>query len=1223
MINTKLNKTGFPAVGIITIALAFIIVYLSDIGFNSFRGGQRFQHNFIKKIESTYGYIDNIKNKSFGDAAKLTISAKERGISLLVFEGDELIFWSDNNTPFKNLNIKSVKGDTVLSIANIKYYLLLKKVERKTFIGLIHLESNYQYQNKFLINGIHPGFDVSGGAIVLNDNSSDAYKIYNEKGKHVFSLEFKDKPIKQNNLLNALATAMLFLGLLIILFALKIWLINSERKIPLKILLIVALIIVVRSLMLYTEILKERFFLFDSFIYATRFAPTFGDLMINSILILFFAYLIYRYLNVPGKYLRNSYNRNAWIGILNLIFVFVLWYAQSISKGLILHSSIQILANNISQISHTTLLAYLVFAINYFTVLIIAIWIHKNLVGVKFYLLAINCCVWLLVFYVLSFPLKISVDIFTVIFGFILYSTVRLVKFKFEGNTIFSSLVFFLLIFSVYILTFTSYYNLKKENTYNNTFAVSLSNEHDPVAEYLFEDLYKDIRTDSIVVDILSQKPVEVLKLYTYLSKNYFIGFWKKYDRRITVCRPVDSVLVEVPDFMWYHCYDYFKTYIEEMGVKVQSSPFYYLDNYTGLISYLGWLEFSAEKTDEISLFIELESKLTTAPLGYPELLLDETIQKNNRINGISYAKYYRENLISHTGNYNYSLKSGMFELETNSKFYSLKHSNHKHLVYRPDQDSLIVISRKVLRLIDMVVLFSYIFVFYYLIALLLIFILVSSYRHLSFRGSLRNKIQFSVILILIASMLLISGSTIWFNIRKYNQTQFRVIKEKIQSVYVELEHKLTFEKTLTKYWSSDKYDNLDQLLIKFSDVFYSDINLYDTDGMLLATSRPEIFQLGFQDEKMNPIAYHKMHSEKLAQFVHREKINKLSYLSAYVPFLNSEGKVLAYLNLPYFTKQRELQEDITTLTVAIINIYVLLIVITIIIAVVIANQITKPLEMIQARFRNLAVGEKYETIKYNRQDEIGNLVLEYNNMVNELEKSIEKLAKSERESAWRHMAKQVAHEIKNPLTPMRLSVQQLQRAWNDKTESFDKYLKRVTETLIEQIDNLSTIAGEFSNFAKMPTAKLQNIAVDKVLTRSVKLFADNERIKVSLNIKEQGLFVEADPEQLNRVFINIIKNGIQSIPFNQEGRIKIKLYKKNKLAVVEIQDNGKGIPDNVKPKLFIPNFTTKTSGMGLGLAIVKNVLDQIGGEIELSTIINKGTLFKISLPLVSGNIET
>jgi nitrogen fixation/metabolism regulation signal transduction histidine kinase len=287
--------------------------------------------------------------------------------------------------------------------------------------------------------------------------------------------------------------------------------------------------------------------------------------------------------------------------------------------------------------------------------------------------------------------------------------------------------------------------------------------------------------------------------------------------------------------------------------------------------------------------------------------------------------------------------------------------------------------------------------------------------------------------------------------------------------------------------------------------------------------------------------------------------------------------------------------------------------------AVFISEKITSPLRYLQEKFSKIKLGESYERIAYTSKDEIGDLVQEYNRMVDELGHSVELLAKSERESAWREMAKQVAHEIKNPLTPMKLSIQQLQRAWNDKSENLNEYFAEVTKLIIEQIDNLSHIATEFSNFAKMPRTKPERIELGNLLNGIIKLFSESG-VKIMLHMEnEQNYFVFADKEQLSRVFINLATNAIQAIPDNRQGIIEIILKQLENNIMIIVHDNGQGIPDNLLSKMFQPNFTTKSAGMGLGLAISKSIIENSGGKINVSTTVGEGTTFTIILPEALG----
>ena len=237
--------------------------------------------------------------------------------------------------------------------------------------------------------------------------------------------------------------------------------------------------------------------------------------------------------------------------------------------------------------------------------------------------------------------------------------------------------------------------------------------------------------------------------------------------------------------------------------------------------------------------------------------------------------------------------------------------------------------------------------------------------------------------------------------------------------------------------------------------------------------------------------------------------------------------------------------------------------------------------------------------------------------MLVKLEQSSELLAKSERESAWREMAKQVAHEIKNPLTPMKLNIQHLQRVVETNPDDINERVTKVSQMLIEQIDTLSHIATEFSNFAKLPNANLEVINVFDVLQNVTSLFKQNTACDISLN-GEHTLLIKADKDQCLRIFTNLLKNAEQSIPENRKGKITIEAFTKDASVVIYIKDNGAGIPDAVKHKLFTPNFTTKSTGTGLGLAMVKNSVVSFNGTISFETEEHKGTTFTVIFPAVS-----
>jgi len=476
-----------------------------------------------------------------------------------------------------------------------------------------------------------------------------------------------------------------------------------------------------------------------------------------------------------------------------------------------------------------------------------------------------------------------------------------------------------------------------------------------------------------------------------------------------------------------------------------------------------------------------------------------------------------------------------------------------------------------------------------------------------------KNRVQISMISVVLLSFVFIGGGAVYYIVSIYNNKNLDNITEKTHSVLIEMERKFSFLKELTP----DLNDQFSEQLVRYSNIFFTDVNLYDVNGNLLASSRPKIFDEGLVSKNMNTEAYVQLKSYEKNLFVHNESIGKLNYLSAYIPFRNNDNHIIAFLNLPYFAKQSELKKEISSFLVKFINIYVLLIAVAILIALIISNRITKPLRLIRANISQIMLGKSNEKIRWTKKDEIGSLIKEYNRMIDELEKSAELLAKSERESAWREMAKQVAHEIKNPLTPMKLSVQHLQKSWLDKADNWDERLDKFSKTIIEQIDSLSVIASEFSNFAKMPKSSNEVIELSELIQSTIELYKNFDNITINFvkdNLKKY--FVFADKKQLLRVFNNLIKNSMQAFDDLQKGIINISINNNIDYYKISISDNGTGISKEQLNKIFSPNFTTKTGGMGLGLAMVKSIIESANGSISFYSEEGIGTTFDIMLPV-------
>ena len=321
-------------------------------------------------------------------------------------------------------------------------------------------------------------------------------------------------------------------------------------------------------------------------------------------------------------------------------------------------------------------------------------------------------------------------------------------------------------------------------------------------------------------------------------------------------------------------------------------------------------------------------------------------------------------------------------------------------------------------------------------------------------------------------------------------------------------------------------------------------------------------------------------------------------------------------IQVPYFNTSKSLEEEIRSLIFQLINIYLLFLIIISIVGPLIIHRILRPLNLVRQSMNNLQLTGDNQKIAVNSDDELGRLVQQYNKLIDELIYKAQQLKDQERESAWKDMAKQVAHEIKNPLTPMKLSIQHLNRiSASEDSERYESMVKRVSATLIEQIDHLAHIAQEFSSFAKIPEAEMKPVNVISILRSIIEMYQYDGKIRLEQHIPDQEVFASIDKNQFNRVINNILTNSVQAID-QEEGLIKVSLEIGEDITIV-IQDNGPGMEDDVSAKVFVPNFSTKSSGMGIGLPMSKRIVENFGGQINFETKVGVGTTFSISLPII------
>lgn len=478
------------------------------------------------------------------------------------------------------------------------------------------------------------------------------------------------------------------------------------------------------------------------------------------------------------------------------------------------------------------------------------------------------------------------------------------------------------------------------------------------------------------------------------------------------------------------------------------------------------------------------------------------------------------------------------------------------------------------------------------------------------YKLTLRQRIFFSMLLLIIVSFAL-TGAVSFFHFKSENEQYHQErLRRKEYAVNESIDYFLSTQE------ANNNTDSIVQLfdtkICELADINNMDINIYSLKGMRLITSNPQLYDDNIVSEQLpsSLLAAIAKNPDQLLVKTRNDTLN-LNYLSTYNIIRNAQRQPIAIVNLPYFDTQDIHREDLTDFLITLSQIYLVLFLVSTLLAYLLSNYITGSLIAIATELKKIRLGSNNERLKWKFDDEIGTLVDEYNRMLNELEASAIKLAQTERESAWKEMARQVAHEIKNPLTPMRLNVQYLERTLA--TENPEK-LKDFTEGMLVQIDALSNIAEAFSRFATMPALKAEEFSLKELVHTTTALYAD---YNLEFQTDQPDANMIGDKDQVLRVMNNLITNAIQAIPPERESKIVVRLFHKDAGTQITIEDNGIGITEEQGEKIFEPRFTTKTKGMGLGLAMVKKIVDSFGGKIWFESTPNISTTFYVHIPTI------
>ncbi len=466
------------------------------------------------------------------------------------------------------------------------------------------------------------------------------------------------------------------------------------------------------------------------------------------------------------------------------------------------------------------------------------------------------------------------------------------------------------------------------------------------------------------------------------------------------------------------------------------------------------------------------------------------------------------------------------------------------------------------------------------------------------------------MIVLVIISSVLIAGVTFY----QYREQTKDYHKLRLAKKEDQVKQSVNFALKKTTYPQTTAYLGLifKDEIYQISDVLSAPFNLYDLDGNLIKSSRPQ-FEIDLSSNCLDVNILNQLEFSAEKRYVERNSTVGDQYQASYTFITDKKFKPIGILGMPYYEDNTFYDRELREIFIRLGTVCFLMLLVAVALAYFISKYITRSLEKVSSMMNKTDLTKRNKKIFIkDHSSEIGKLVASYNAMIDELEQSATKLARSEREQAWREMAKQVAHEIKNPLTPMRLSVQSFQRKFDINDPDIHKKVTEYSKTLIQQIDTMTNIASAFSNFAKMPAQQNETLNVVEIVKLALDIFTEDYIHFIS---DEEKIIAKLDRTQLIRVVTNLVKNAIQALPETTSPRILVSVASEEDQVKITIADNGVGIEDEFRDKIFEPKFTTKSSGMGLGLGMVKNIVESYKGSINFTSQAQKGTVFTVRFP--------
>lgn len=1124
---------------------------------------------------------------------------------VLVYDGDNIVSW------VRALALPKVRdlsnGNQLIQLGNGIYLTGFRKEGKRSLLVMTRIWRSYTIQNQYLQNGFHPALGLEG-FVPGADKDQQGFRVKNLRGD--LSLRVLEAPSTESNSTttrSVLIACWLLLGFVLALRTIQVGS-QLER-------MTAGLLVAAGRLGLEFWRKPEVLFaspLFDPSRYASGiFLGSMGDLLLSALSLFCLGLLLNKFLIQQSEHASLGVRRIVLLAA-SLLTVITALTVNHVLHGLVVDSRITFDLTEVVSADR-----YTVFGLLSVILLLGVLTVMASRTAHAYRLVSENGKKWhqalLLAFlplcaaFVYTF-LKGDFD-WSICTGLLTACILVLLRIPKPVNTTTWLIVASVFFCSLYASDSIFRWDEKRQEERMQQQARRLGNQQDMVAEFLLRDVLRRMSNDTSLINafektelLMRQDGSALLEFAARLSRDYFDSYLRRYDVQLKFFDRSGLPINRAGDPGWD-----LSRIQGESRIPTGIPGLTYIHDDAGRLKYTALVNLQGQAGTVVA---ELTARAETGKRGLPVLLMEKGLETESLQEGLSSARYVDGRLISRQGDFNYFVTSSpyrnYFTTAKSSGF--VRFQDHIHL-FEKQGNALIVVSKPERGVMHRLTLFSYILTFSGSVLAVLFGALRLLRNKEKVRQGLRSDIQGGIILAVSLTLLLIGVATVFYLIGNYRSNQLQRLEAIAEDIRL-----LSEEEVRSLENPMQASDKLQYTFEKLSSDLQTDFNVFNTEGTLFFSSQPGVYRQGISAPLMNREAFKALTRQQRSTFNQTEWIGALKFLSAYELLRNESGKVIGFIQFPNFDRETELKREISRFLVALINLYVLLFCVAVGFGFIIAGRITAPLALLESKLGKTRLDSGLERIDWKHRDEFGRLVEAYNRMLEQLEQSAGQLARSERESAWREMARQVAHEIKNPLTPMKLGVQHLQRVMLEGGTGAEEKAKRISRTLVEQIDTLAGIATAFGDFARMPGTALQTIDVIPIIEDTVALYSNGTETQIEFSAGTDELKVMGDKDQLMRILGNLVKNAVQAIPDDRQGRIRILAERIDQDLLLSVLDNGSGIPESQRQNLFVPEFTTKTSGTGLGLAMVKAMAEGMGGSVGYEPLPQQGSRFWVKL---------